>query len=125
MTYRSNIEEQLPQVRNNTIDVFVLLHKAMSFAVGDLANDIKRVELEPLGEVAGLILGRKKALRLVEEETSGVVDGWLVLDEGGHGERRVDASPESGMEGIVGGAEEGGLGMALGDGLLDDVEVGL
>lgn len=54
MTYRSNVVEEPGQVSHNPVNVLVLLNKAMTLAVCDLANDIKRIKLQPSSEIAAL-----------------------------------------------------------------------
>jgi hypothetical protein len=102
-----------------------VLDETMSLAVGDLTNDIKGVKLQPLGKIAALRIVHKQLLRLLQEELGGVIDEWLVLNQSGHGEGRVDLSAKLGVEVIVGCAEEGWEVVALDDRLLNDIEVGL
>lgn len=124
-TYRSDVEEQLRQVGNNTLHILILLNESMALAISDLTNHIKGIKLKPLCKVATLRLPGKQFFSLVEEQLGGVVDEGLVLNERAHGKGRVDASAELGVEVIVGGAEKGGKAVALDDGLLHDVKVGL
>jgi hypothetical protein len=125
MTYRCNIEEQLAQIRNNTLNVFVLLNESMSLAVSDLANDIKGVELEPLCKVTDISLLSKEVLGLFQEQLSGVINKGFVLNQCTHREGRVDTSAELGVEVIIRGAEERCETVALDHGLLYNVKVGL
>lgn len=124
-TYRSDVVEQPSQVRNNPINILILLHEPMALAVRDLANDIKGVELQPPRKVAPVRVLDKQTLRLLQEQLGRVVDKGLVLHQLGHGKGRVDAAPELCVEVIVGGAEQARHGVALDNGLLHHVEVGL
>jgi hypothetical protein len=94
-------------------------------AVGDLANDIKGVELQPAGKVARPRRVDVQALRLLQEQLGRVVDKRLVLHQGRHGKGRVDAAAELHVEVVVGRAEERRQAVALDHGLLDDIKVGL
>ena len=123
--YRGDVEEELGEVGDDAVDVFVLLDEAVALAVGDLADDVEGVELQPLGEVAGARLVDVQALRLGQEELGRVVDERLVLHQGRHGEGRVDAAAELHVEVVVGAAEQRRQRVALDHGLLDDIEVGL
>lgn len=67
MTYRCNIEEQLAQVRHNTLNILILLNEAMPLTVGDLANDIKGVELKPLCKVTDIRPLSEEVLGLFQE----------------------------------------------------------
>lgn len=67
MTYRCNIEEQLAQVRDNTLNILILLNEAMPLAISDLANDIKGIELKPLCEVTDIRPLGKEILGLFQE----------------------------------------------------------
>lgn len=125
MTYRRNIEEQLAQVRNNTLNIFILLNESMSLAISDLANNIKSVELKPLRKITDISPLGKELFGLFQEQLGGVVDKGLVLNQCAHGEGRVDTSAELGVEVIVCSAEERCETVALDHGLLDDVKVGL
>jgi hypothetical protein len=107
LTYRCDIEEQLREIRNNALDIFIFLNETMSLAVGDLSDDIKSVELKPLRKITDIRLFNKEVLRLIQEQLGGVVDEGLVLNECAHGEGRVDTSAELGVEIIVCCAEEG------------------
>jgi hypothetical protein len=124
-TYRRYIEEQLRQIRDNAVDILILLDEAVALAVRDLANDVKGVELQPAREVAGLGLVDVQPLRLLEEQLGRVVDKRLVLHQGRHGKGRVDAAAKLHVEVVVRRAEQRGQAVALDHGLLDDVEVGL
>lgn len=97
----------------------------MTLAIGDLANDIKGVELQPPRKVAAFWLLDKQALRLLQEQLGRVVDKGLVLHELRHGKGRVDTASELCVEVIVGGAEQARHGVALDHRLLHHVEVGL
>jgi hypothetical protein len=124
-TNRRNVKEEFGQIRHDPIDILVPLDKPVPLAVRDLADDVERIKLQPPREIAGLRVVDVQALRLLEEETGGVVDERLILHQSRHGERRVDAAAELHVEVVVRGAEEGREAVAFDDGLLDDVEVGL
>ena len=80
-TYRSDVVEQLGQIRNNTVDILVVLNEPVSLAVGNLANDVERIELQPTGEIACLGSALDvKLLGLLQEELGGVVDERFILD---------------------------------------------
>jgi len=93
--------------------------------VGDLADDVEGVELQPAGEVAAVRVVGEEGLGALEEQLGRVVHERLILHQRRHGEGRVDAPPELGVEVVVGGAEQAGEAVALDHGLLHDVEVGL
>lgn len=97
----------------------------MALAVGNLANDIKGIKLQPARQVAALRVAHKQLLRAVEKQLGRIVDKGLVLHQRRHGKGRVDAAAELLVEVVVDGAEEAGQGTAFDDGLLDDVKVGL
>ena len=101
VTYRGDIEKQPREIGHNPIDVFIVLHEAMSLAISDFSNHVKSVELQPLGKITALGLVHIDIPRLFEEELGGVVHKRLVLDQRRHGKGRVDASPETGVEVIV------------------------
>lgn len=123
--YRSDVKEQASQVGHDTLDVLIILDETMPLAVGDFANDVKGVELEPAGEVAALGIFHVEVLSLLQEQLGRVVDEGLVLDQGRHGEGGVHASSELAVEVVVDGAEERRQALAIDDGLLDHVEIGL
>lgn len=97
----------------------------MTLAVGDLADHIKGVELEPAGKITALWVVDEKPLRLLEEELGGIVDKGLVLNQRGHGKGRVDTAAELLVEFVVRRAEQARESVALDHRLLNDVEVGL
>jgi hypothetical protein len=125
LTDRSDIEEQFAEVGHDTVHILVVLDETMSLAVCDLANDIKSVKLQPLGKITALRVVHKQSLRLLQKQLGRVINKWLVLHKSGHGKGRVDLSAKLGVEVIVGCAEEGWEVVALDNGLLNDVEVGL
>lgn len=124
-TYRREVVEQPGQVGDDAVNVLVLLDEAVALAVGDFANDIKGVELQPARKVAALGAVDEDALRLVQEELGRVVDKGLVLHKLRHGKGRVDAAPELGVEVIVGRAEQALQRAPFDDRLLHHVEAGL
>lgn len=66
-TYRCHVVEQFGEIGDDAINVLILLHKPVAFAVGDLADHIEGVELKPLGEVTALSLVHEQLLRLLQE----------------------------------------------------------
>lgn len=97
----------------------------MPLAVGDLANHVESVELQPLCEITSLGVVDINVLCLFQEELRCIIDEGLILDQGRHGKSRVYTSAKCRVEIVVRGAKQGLQTMTLGDGLLYDVEVRL
>lgn len=97
----------------------------MTLRVGNLANDVKGVELQPAWKVTALRVVDKELFCLLEEQLGRVVDKRLILHQLRHGEGTIDTTAELGMEIIVDRAEKTGQAVAVDDGLLREVKVGL
>ena len=124
-SYRCHIEEEVPEVIDDAVDVLVLLDEPVALGVRDLADHVEGVELQPLREVAPFWVIDEELLGLLEEQLRGVVDERLVLHQRGHGEGGVDGPPELRVEVVVRRAEQRGQVVPLHRRLLDDVEIGL
>ena len=81
LPYRSNVVEESSDIANDPVNITVFFNEAVAFAICHLAYHIESVELQPPGEIARLICRGVKFLSLGEEELSGVVDKWLVLNK--------------------------------------------
>jgi hypothetical protein len=123
--YRSNVIKKITNIIHDPLDIPILLQKPMSLTIRHLANNIKRIELQPSGKVTALSRFSVQLGGLSEEELGGAVDEGLVLYQGTHGEGAVDAATKLGVEGFARGAEEGGETGSADDGLLDGVKFGL
>lgn len=66
-SYRCDVEEEVPEVVDNTVDVLVFLDESVAFRVCDLADNIEGIELQPLREVAPLRVVDEELLGLFEE----------------------------------------------------------
>lgn len=123
--YRCDIEKQLPKVGYDAVNVLISLNEAVTLAVGNLANDVECIELQPSREVEALFVSGKELVCLVQKQLRRVINKGLVLDQCAHRKGRVDASPELGVESVVDGTEQRGTAASVDDRLLYFVEIGL
>lgn len=124
-TYISGVPQHVGNILGDAIDILVGVNKAQAPAESDLANHIEGVELQPASKVALRVAVTEILLGPLQEGCSSRVDEGLVRDHGRHGEGSIHAATELGMEGVVGGGEEGGNTVAVGDVVLNGIELGL
>ena len=124
-TYRAGITEEFAQEGNDAVNVSLLFNKTQSFAPCQVANDIEGKELEPLTKVAAFASVCVELLGLVQEDTEGGSDQWLIIDQRAHGKSIVDAAAVLCMIIFIGSREERLESAALGNCILNRVEVGL
>jgi hypothetical protein len=74
----------------------------MASTVSNLSNDVERVVLQPLSEVADFVPSRKQSVCLVQEDFGNLVHERLILHQGTHGERTVNRSPKIRMIRFIG-----------------------
>lgn len=58
-SYRASIIKYLRQLRHDAIYIFVPLDEPMTLAVRNSSDNIKRIELEPLGKVTDFVFLRE------------------------------------------------------------------
>lgn len=125
VTYRPCITQKSLEKGNDTINVPILLYKPETLAPRQISDNIECKILQPLAKAASPASARIQLLGLVEEYTDGGTYERFVINERAHGEGIVDAAAIFGVVVFIGGGKEGLQAAALGDGILNGVEVGL
>ena len=77
----------------------------MRLAIGDVANHVEGIELQPFGKITLSVPGYHEVLSLVEESLCNLIDKRFILNERGHGEGAVDRPPQLSMKLLVGRGE--------------------